>query len=184
MFLRILSIAILCTVTAACNRAPTGYQSTATSARGGYSDQKIGEGVYMVSAVGNAYTDKQRLQKIVLLRAANLTRENGFSQFEVIFGTGVFANTNQEMLSPLLAYRGGGGFAFRSSPIMVRTTTMRSYPMYIGGYSVRAVLNTGSLVIRMTNGKGGIKGLPSFSAQKVISKLEPQFMAGQPEAKP
>ncbi len=184
MLLRILSVAALCLVTAACNPRPTSYERAGF--RGGYSEEKVGDNLYLVSATGNMQTDKQRLQKIIMLRAAHLTRENGFSHFEVLLGTGAFANVNREVLSPLMAFRGGGGgggFSYR--PVMVTTTRTRSYsyPVYVGGYGGGAVYNTGSLLVRMVHGSGGTKGLPAFSAQRVIAKLGPQVALPQPEAK-
>jgi hypothetical protein len=60
----------------------TPYQAEGT--RGGYTDLPLSEGRYQISARGNDNTDKERVYHIALVRAAELTLQNGKSHFIVL----------------------------------------------------------------------------------------------------
>lgn len=62
----------------------TGYHSKTGS--GGYSQTQLDQNVFKVSFSGNTMSDMERVVDFALLRAAELTIENGFEYFAVIGG--------------------------------------------------------------------------------------------------
>lgn len=69
----------------ACETA-TPYQALATknAASGGYSDQKISSDRYRVTFQGNSLTQRETVERYLLYRAAELTREAGYDWFEMV----------------------------------------------------------------------------------------------------
>lgn len=63
----------------------TPYQPVgATSARGGYADQRIGDDRWRVTFAGNSMTSRDTVEMYLMYRAAELTLENGFDCFEAV----------------------------------------------------------------------------------------------------
>lgn len=52
--------------------------------RGGYSETKIQEAIYKVSFKGNALVDEEKAADYALLRAAEVTLQNGYRYFAII----------------------------------------------------------------------------------------------------
>ncbi len=69
---------------AAC-ATPTPYQPLQTASRnvssGGYSDFKISADRYRVTFQGNTLTDRETVERYLLYRAAELTRQEGYDWF-------------------------------------------------------------------------------------------------------
>lgn len=60
----------------------TPYQSQGKG--GGYTDLPMSEGRYQISVRGNSNTDKERVYNIALVRAAELTLQDGKSHFIIL----------------------------------------------------------------------------------------------------
>ena len=60
----------------------TSYQSSGFT--GGYSDTQLAPDVFRIFFRGNAYTSSERTQDFAMLRAAELTLQEGFTQFAII----------------------------------------------------------------------------------------------------
>ena len=60
----------------------TPYQESGLA--GGYDEVQLSENSYQISFRGNGYTSRQRAEDFALLRAAELTLENGFTHFMII----------------------------------------------------------------------------------------------------
>lgn len=60
----------------------TMYQPSSFS--GGYSDTQMAPDVFRVNFAGNGYTSSERSQDFTLLRASELTLQNGFKYFAII----------------------------------------------------------------------------------------------------
>jgi len=63
---------------------PTPYQPAGQGRMGGYSEQRLQNDRYRVSFAGNSVTSRQDVEMGLLLRAAELTVENGFDWFATI----------------------------------------------------------------------------------------------------
>jgi len=82
MLIRALIAAAGAVALAAC-ATPTPYQA-ADGTRYGYSEQRIESDRYRVSFSGNSLTDRETVETYLLLRAAELTLQNGEESFRVI----------------------------------------------------------------------------------------------------
>jgi hypothetical protein len=81
----------------------TPYQSRGL--RGGYSETQLGENIFRVSFRGNGYTDHEKSADFCLLRAAEVTLENGFRFF--IIKNGENGSTYSAMTMPTTSYTTG-----------------------------------------------------------------------------
>ncbi|MBX9616123.1 MAG: hypothetical protein K2X25_11055 [Caulobacteraceae bacterium] len=82
-----LVIAMATLALAAC-AAPTAYAPAGIhSVRGGYAEHRLEADRYVVSFAGNPVTSRQQVEMGLLLRAAELTADNGYSWFTSVPAT-------------------------------------------------------------------------------------------------
>lgn len=62
----------------------TPYQPAGVSGRGGYAEQRLESDRYRVSFSGNSVTSREDVEMGLLLRAAELTAQNGFDWFATV----------------------------------------------------------------------------------------------------
>lgn len=84
----------------------TGYHSVGYT--GGYSDMKVQDDIFKVSFSGNAYTNGARAADLALLRAAEVSRGNGYKYF-VIMGEDSDVTT-ASYTTPVTAQTTGSSF--------------------------------------------------------------------------
>lgn len=69
----------------ACASTATPYQPAGTNgARGGYAEQRLEQDRYRVSFAGNSVTSREQVEMSLLLRAAEVTVENGYDWFTTV----------------------------------------------------------------------------------------------------
>ncbi len=101
----------------------TKYQSVGFT--GGYSETKLGENIFQVTFEGNGYTSTTRANDLALLRAAELTIENGYKFF--IITNSITDSTNFAYSTPKVynttfnrnsatTYSSGGNTFFIAKP--------------------------------------------------------------------
>ncbi len=72
-------------VLGACATSATPYQPAGLNGvRGGYSEQRLENNRFRVSFAGNSVTDRDKVEMSLLLRAAELTVENGYDWFQTV----------------------------------------------------------------------------------------------------
>ncbi len=88
---------------------PTAYRPASGSGyyRTGYSDQQIESNRFMVSFSGNSITSRERVEKYLLFRAAELTVQRGFDHFIL-----VDRDTDRQTRTYVDRPIGGGGFGY------------------------------------------------------------------------
>lgn len=59
----------------------TGYQKNGFN--GGYNEERLGPDRYRISVIASGVTTAERAEQIMMLRAAELARQNGFQKFVV-----------------------------------------------------------------------------------------------------
>lgn len=90
-FLLLLLVAL-----AACATSYT--EDSFLSMRGGYKEEKIGKNTFVITTSGNGFTSLVRARNISVVRAAELTLENGFDRFIVLDSEGRLLTTT--LVSP------------------------------------------------------------------------------------
>ncbi|WP_312138777.1 CC0125/CC1285 family lipoprotein [Brevundimonas sp.] len=69
----------------ACASTATPYQPAGLNGqRGGYAEQRLEQDRYRVSFAGNSVTSREQVEMSLLLRAAELTVENGYDWFQTV----------------------------------------------------------------------------------------------------
>lgn len=72
-------LSVLIMALAAC--ATPYQQRTEWTARGGYESEQLGPDLFSIRAAGNGFTSQQRTEDIVMMRAAEISREHGAAGF-------------------------------------------------------------------------------------------------------
>lgn len=82
----LLAAAAAATMGLAACATPTPYQPLQTGAvsNGGYSDYRISSDRYRVSFQGNTITDRETVERYLLYRAAEVTRNSGYDWFKMV----------------------------------------------------------------------------------------------------
>lgn len=97
----------------------TKYQKVGFS--GGFSETRLAPDVFRVSFSGNGHTRSERAQDFVLLRAAELTLQNGYRYFKVLDGRDEV--TTQTVTLPGSSYTTANATAYGNSVYGSATTT-------------------------------------------------------------
>jgi len=97
----------------------TQYQAQGLS--GGYTDTQLGENIFQVSFRGNGYTPSERAADFALLRAAEVTMENGFRYF-VVVESGRDASVSA-FTTPTQSYTTGSAYSYGNTAYGSATTT-------------------------------------------------------------
>ena len=77
-------LAVAAALLPGCATRPPQSYLPATERSGGYSETKIQEGVFGIHFKGNEYTNLQRVIDFVLLRASEVSLNNGYPYFRVL----------------------------------------------------------------------------------------------------
>ena len=80
--MRLFAIAFVAAALAAC-ASPTPFEPVDSSGYG-FADLKIEENRYRISFRGNSLTTKEQVETALLLRAAEVTLENGYDHFTIV----------------------------------------------------------------------------------------------------
>jgi len=86
----------------------TAYQREGFS--GGYSETQLGKNIFRVSFNGNGYTGSERASNLALLRAAEVTLENGFKYF--ILADSEKSSSESTYTTPTQSYTRGSAVAY------------------------------------------------------------------------
>lgn len=168
--LRLLASAAIVMV-AACSTVPA-YHPASNADRTGFAEQKLDQNHYRVTFQGSLQTSRHEVEDYLLLRAAELTAQEGFTHFVIDE-----KNTDSET-TVLRTYRPAfyGGL-HRNHP-----HSRYEYPYYAYGFdwghpydeSVREYKQyMAAAYITLTNNPS-LVGQRTFKAQEVISNLSPK----------
>jgi len=104
----------------------TGYHPVAFT--GGFTDSQLGENVFRVTFKGNAYTSRDRVADLNLLRCAEVALEHGFKYFVLADSQGYSQGGSITM--PGTSYSTGNAYVYGNQIYGSGTTT------HYGGYTV------------------------------------------------
>ena len=97
--------------TTATKSGPTPYQSAAAG-KFGFTDQRIEANRYRITFEGNSKTTRQRVEDSLLLRAADVTIDNGYDWFQIAQRATDPKTYSRPQLRSRWAF--GGGFGYSS----------------------------------------------------------------------
>lgn len=163
----------------ACSQStPYAPQSASATAQDfGYSSTRLGEGLYRVSFAGNQFTSRQTVEDYLLYRAAELTRQRGYTGFSLVrenvdrnvatdvdtypaTGIGTYST-----FTPTYGFYGIGG-------------AYSTYDPFIGGPFPGTTVDIDRIeryeamaTVRMYRGTPPVGAQPNFDASEVIARL-------------
>ncbi len=81
MDFKVLAVAALLLSLAGCAHPPAAYEPAQRDNGPGYTDQRMGDNRYRVTFTGNSATRRETVENFLMLRAAEVTRDAGFTAF-------------------------------------------------------------------------------------------------------
>jgi hypothetical protein len=188
-----LTLASLLSLTACATTAPTftPYQA-AIPGKFGFSEQRIEAARYRVTFEGNSRTTRQRVEDSLLLRAANVTLENGYDWFQVV-NRATDPKTYQ-MRSPSYGSSWGGSFGYNSGFASYRYWSPRhgwvfyhdpfafnrSFSAFDDRNEVREITRfQANAEIILSKGPKPADRVDAFDARDVNANLTPRVLAPQ-----
>lgn len=166
---------------AACT-TPTPYQplQTGAIAGGGYTDTRISSDRFRVSFQGNTITDRDTVERYLLYRAAEVTREAGYDWF-----TMVDRDTEREEREYMTRSDPFGYYAWQPSWYYLgagRWTMMPAYDPFYRPYYDRQVVDRYRATAEIFLGKGDkpADDPKAFDARDVMNNLGPTLRHPEP----
>lgn len=151
----------------------TPYQAAGPGQYGGYSEQRLEADRYRVTFAGNSVTSRDQVEMSLLLRAAELTRENGYdwfttvnratdreTRFQGLARDPFYADRYSPFWGPSWRFQRPGGYWSRWDPYWGRDFDLRQVDRYEA--STEIVLGRGAKPAGDPN---------AFDAAEVISNL-------------
>ncbi len=138
----------------------TPYQTTGFT--GGFTDTQLSETIWKVSAAGNAFTSKTAINDYALLRASELTLQNGYKYFVVINEDQTSTSHKADFGQTSNTY----GNISSTGSFNARTTTNNNVTNYTKHYN--------DLVFEMLADKKD--GIFAYNAEMIYSSLSAQYI--------
>jgi len=156
---------------AACS-TPTPYGPTGF--KGGYSEEKLSADSWAVKAEGNIYSSKSQMMDMVMLRAAELTLDNGFIGFEVTGGDGAYIKT-LSWVTPARSVSSGFGNTYVLGN--TASTNVNASTTHYPASHNSADFPEANIIAKMY--EKGEMPKEAYDAKKVISAIKPRFFKQQ-----
>ena len=147
---------------------PTAYGPNGL--KGGYSEDRLASDTWAVKAEGNVYSTKSRMLDIAMMRAAELTIENGFVSFEVTGGDGAFIKT-WNWTNPGHSVSNGTADTYYSNGV-ANTHISNTTTHYPASHS-SADFPEANVIVKMYKKSGAPKN--AYDAESVIKNIKPRF---------
>lgn len=142
---------------------------------GGYSEIQLNQTTFKVKARGNGFTSSDRVEKIMMLRAADLTLQNGYSHFVIIGGDGVSTRTRFAGFTPsTVSTTGSGTIRPLGNSLLVQGSSSSTIHH---GSPIMVSRSNGEIFIQLV--KQGDPGYASsFDAKLIAGQLRSQVSGG------
>ena len=167
IFLKFLCCVLSLFFVAACT-SPTSYGPNGF--RGGYSEEQLSADSWAVKAEGNIYSTKSQMLDMVMLRAAELTVDNGFTNFEVTGGDGAYIRT-LSWIAPARSVSSGSGNTYISGN--TATTYVNTRTTHYSESHGSADIPEANIIAKMYEKDEAPKS--AYDAKKVMSAIKPRF---------
>jgi len=130
---------------------------------GGYNDMKLQDNIYKVTFNGNDCISKSKVQDYALLRAAELTKEEGYRYFTVLEGS--IDSESGAITTPITAntYSNYSGGSYNS------TTNV------YGGQTITYEMPIANLTIECFESKPSETGGMIFDAKQIVENINQKY---------
>lgn len=152
MRIKMIFVALIAVALAACSSSTT-YQPAEKLGAYGYTETKLGKNRYRVTFTGNTITDKETVNDYALLRAAELTMQEGYDWFQLVNRDSESKSRSTSSFSGVHEV-GGGSSVYQRCGLMSCDTYVVDHPSRLsGGVSSTSTRTSyqSSLEIKMGN---------------------------------
>ncbi|GAB3381862.1 hypothetical protein NCG89_05400 [Spongiibacter taiwanensis] len=171
MRLPILFVALLSLGLAACSSS-TAYQAADKRGGYGYTETALGKDRYRITFNGNSATDKETVNDYALLRAAELTLQEGYDWFHLVNRDSESKSRNSTSVSGGTGFGGGTSVYQRCGLISCDTVVYDSPTRYSGGVASTTTRTSYSAALEIKMGKGPMPDdAEAYNAQELASTL-------------
>ncbi|MBD2858698.1 hypothetical protein IB286_06705 [Spongiibacter sp. KMU-158] len=167
-----LILAVLVTGFLAACSSTSVYQPAEKRGAYGYTETQLGADRYRVTFTGNSVTDKETVNDYAMLRAAELTLQNGYEWFQMVNRDTESKSRSSTNISGMYDY-GGGTAVYQRCGLVSCNTYVTQVPSRIDGGVATTTTRTSyqsSLEVKM--GKGQMpESAEAYNAQELASTL-------------
>ncbi len=165
-------LAVLASAFLAACSSSTAYQPAEKRGAYGYTETELGKDRYRITFTGNSVTDKETVNDYAMLRAAELTLQQGYDWFQLVNRDSEAKSRNSTHISGMYDY-GGGTAVYQRCGLLSCDTYVSQAPTRIDGGVATTTTRTSyqsSLEIKM-----GKEPMPddaeAYNAQELASTL-------------
>lgn len=174
-------VALLSVLMAACS-STTNYQPAEKRGGYGYTETALGKERYRVTFTGNSVTDKETVNDYALLRAAELTLQEGYDWFQLVNRDNESKSRTSNSISAVNEF-GGSTTVYRRCGLLSCDTVVAQTPGRIsGGVSTSTTRTSYQASLEIKMGKDPMPdAAEAYNAQELASTLRRWMGNNQPK---
>lgn len=178
MRLTVLLIAVLSMGLVACSSSTT-YQAAEKRGDYGYTETALGKDRYRITFNGNSATDKETVNDYALLRAAELTLQEGYSWFHLVNRDNDSKSRTSTSVSGGTGFGGGTSVYQRCGLLSCDTVVYDSPNRFSGGVASSNTRTSYSSSLEIKMGKGKMPDdAEAYNAQELASTMRRWMSTG------
>lgn len=171
MRLQWIFVAMLAVFVAGCSTGTT-YQPADERGAYGYTETELGSDRYRVTFTGNSSTDKETVNDYAMLRAAELTLQNGYNWFRMVNRDTESNSRSSTSISGINDFGGGTAVYQRCGLLSCQTVVSQSPSRLSGGISSSTTRTNYQASLEIKMGKDPMPDdAEAYNAQELASTL-------------
>jgi hypothetical protein len=163
---------LLSGLVAGCSSTGTTYQPADERGAYGYTETALGSDRYRVTFTGNSRTDKETVNDYAMLRAAELTLQNGYNWFHLVNRDTESKSQSSTSISGINDFGGGTAVYQRCGLLSCQTVVSQSPSRFSGGISSSTTRTNYQASLEIKMGKDPMPDdAEAYNAQELASTL-------------
>lgn len=155
----------------------TTYQPADERGAYGYTETQLGSNRFRVTFTGNSSTDKETVNDYAMLRAAELTLQNGYNWFNLVNRDTESKSRSSSSISGFNSFGGGTSVYQRCGLVSCQTVVSQS-PRFGGGISSSTTRTNYQASLEIKMGKNPMPDdAEAYNAQELAATLR-RWMSG------
>lgn len=165
-------VAILLSLSVVGCSSSTTYQPAEKKGSYGYTEKSLGDDRYRITFTGNSVTDKETVNDYALLRAAELTLQNGYEWFHMVNRDTESKSRSSTSISGVNEFGGGTAVYRRCGLVSCDTVVAQSPGRLSGGIASTKTRTSYQSSVEIKMGKGTMPDkAEAYDAKKLVSTL-------------
>tara|TARA_R110001592_G_scaffold63585_17_gene194986 strand:+ start:5671 stop:6216 length:546 start_codon:yes stop_codon:yes gene_type:complete len=163
---------LLSGLVAGCSSTGTTYQPADERGAYGYTETELGSDRYRVTFTGNSRTDKETVNDYAMLRAAELTLQNGYNWFHLVNRDTESKSRSSTSISGISDFGGGTAVYQRCGLLSCQTVVSQSPSRFSGGIASSTTRTNYQASLEIKMGKDPMPDdAEAYNAQELASTL-------------